>query len=56
MPGSAIPSGTDFGLFLIRLVYNFYIEKVKDKKSANDKNNDCDDDAGINEIGGSTGV
>ena len=56
MPGSALPSGTDVGLFLIRLVFNFYIEKVKAKKSANDINIDCDDDAGINEIGGSTGV
>ena len=38
---------------MIRLVFNIYIEKIKDKKSANDENNDCDDDAGINEIGGS---
>ena len=28
MPGGALPSGTDWNLFLTRLIYNLYIEKM----------------------------
>ena len=61
MPGGALPSGTDFNLFLTRLVYNLYNEKVNDKKTENeeiktdnDEKNDCDGDVdNTDEIGGS---
>ena len=31
MPGGALPSGTDWSIFLTRLIYNMYIEKEKMK-------------------------
>ena len=55
MPGGALPSGTDWNLFLTRLIYNLYIEKekMKPKKADVDDDNGDDNEAGIDEIGGS---
>lgn len=63
MPGGALPSGTDWGLFLTRLIYNLYMEKEKmkpkkadtddDKKADTDNDNNYGNEAGIDEIGGS---
>ena len=51
MPGGALPSGTDWSLFLTRLIYNLYMEKekIKPKKVTHDD----DDGDVIDEIGGS---
>ena len=51
MPGGALPSGTDWDLFLTRLVYNLYLAKEKLNVmtlTANDG-----DETGIDEVGGS---
>ena len=31
MPGETLSSGTNFNLFLVRLVYKFHLEKMKAK-------------------------
>ena len=51
MPGGALPSGTDWDLFLTRLVYNLYIVKEKGK-TPKEKEND-NDEARTDEMGGS---
>mmetsp|Transcript_13729 Transcript_13729/g.19631 ORF Transcript_13729/g.19631 Transcript_13729/m.19631 type:complete len:441 (-) Transcript_13729:68-1390(-) len=57
MPGGALPSGTNWSLFLTRLIYNLHMEKEKmkaKKADADDDDDDNDDDeAVIDEIGGS---
>ena len=55
MPGGALPSGTNWSLFLNQLVYNLYMEKekMKPKKADTDNENDDGNEAGIDDIGGS---
>ena len=55
MPGGALPSGTDWSLFLNRLMYNVYTEKEKMKPKKDDEDDDEDNNGihSIVEIGGS---
>ena len=55
MPGGALPSGTDWNLFLTRLIYNLYTEKEKTKFKKTDTGDDDDSNqVGIGKIGGSS--
>ena len=55
-PGGALPSGTDWNLFLTHLIYNLYTEKEKTKSNKADIGDDDDGDdgnqVGIGKIGG----
>ena len=63
MPGGALPSGTDFGFFLDRVIYELYVAKEgpgakpddvdSDHKGADAKGSDDEGNAEGNDIGGS---
>ena len=61
MPGCALPSGTDFALFLDRVIYELYVAKEKervkpynlDDKVDNAEGSDDEDNAQDSDIGGS---
>ena len=56
MPNGALPSGTDFSLFLDRVTYELYLAKEDEKKFTESQEDEVDDDAGIDDAGNDDAV